>query len=102
MAAHSLSSPPGLTVTGARRKRTGTLAGNTGLQCRGGVAGNAGPQVSDWIPMSGEVGVARRDQVPEPVGHQPAGVLVNAWARTAVTYPGFTRPCEKFCCPSQC
>ena len=47
-----------LTVTGARRKRTGTLAGNTGLQRRAGVAGNAGPQVSDRIPMPGEVGVA--------------------------------------------
>ena len=53
----------GLTVTGARRKRTGTLAGNTGLQCRAGVAGNARPQISDRIPMPGEVGVAHRDQV---------------------------------------
>ena len=43
MAAHSFSSPPGLTVTRARRKRTGTLAGNTGLQRRAGVARNAGP-----------------------------------------------------------
>jgi hypothetical protein len=68
MAAHSFSSPPGLTVTGARWKRTGTLAGNTGLQRRAGVAGNAGPQVSDRIPVPGEVGVAHRDQVPEPVG----------------------------------
>ena len=69
MAAHSFSSPPGLTVTGERRKRTGTLAGNTRLQCRAGVARNAGPQVSNRIPMPGEVGVAHRDQVPEPAGH---------------------------------
>ena len=102
MAAHSFSSPPGLTVTGACRKRTGTLAGNTGLQRRAGVAGNAGPQVSNRIPVPGEVGVAHRDQVPEPAGHQPAGVPVNARARTAVTYPGFTRPGEKFYCPFQC
>ena len=67
MAAHSFSSPPGLTVTGARWKRTGTLAGNTGLQRRAGVARNAGPQVSDRIPVPVEVGVAHRDQVPEPV-----------------------------------
>ena len=47
MAAHSFSSPSGLTVIGARQKRTGTLAANNGLQCRDGVAGSAGPQVSD-------------------------------------------------------
>ncbi len=62
MAAHPFSSPPGLTVTGARRKRTGTLAGNTGLQRCAGIARNAGPQVSDRIPMPGEVGVAHRDR----------------------------------------
>ena len=60
------------------------------LQCRAGVARNAGTQVSNQIPMPGEVGVSHRYQVPEQDGHQPAGVPVNAWARTAVTYPGFT------------
>jgi len=64
-------------------------------QCRAGVAGNSGPQVSDRIPMPSEIGVAQQDQDPEPAGHQPAGVPVNPWARTAVTYPGFTWPGEK-------
>jgi hypothetical protein len=57
MAAHSFSSLPVLTVTRARRKRTGVLTDDTSSNAAG-VAGHAGPQASDQPPVSGEVGVA--------------------------------------------
>ena len=88
MAAQSFSSPPRLRVTRARRKRTGALASNT-ISNAAGVAGHAGPQASGRNSVPGEVGVTL-DQAPEPAGYQPYGVPVNAWARAAATYPGFT------------
>ena len=60
------------------------------LQCRaGGCRARRSPGQRPDLGL-GEVGVAHWEQAPEPAGHQPAGVPVNARARTAVTYPGFT------------
>ena len=48
----------GLTVTQARRKRTGVLAGNTSSHAVAGVAGHAGPQASSRMHMPGKAGAA--------------------------------------------
>jgi hypothetical protein len=89
MAAQSFSSPPGLTVTGAPEANWNSCWQHE-FQCHAGGAGRVRSQVSDRTPVPCQVGVAHRDQIPEPVGRQPVGVPVNARARTAVTYPGFT------------
>jgi hypothetical protein len=59
------------------------------------VARHAGPQASHRTPVPGKVGAAHWDQAAELAGHQLAGVPVNAWTRTPVTYPGFTGPSEE-------
>src|ERR1017187_2570085 len=79
-----------LTITQARRKRTGALAGNTSSNAAPGLPGTPNPRPAAGPSVPGQVGVAHRNQAPEPAGHQPAGAPVNAWTRTAVTYPGFT------------
>ena len=57
MATRSFSSPPGLTIAQARRKRTGVLTDDTSSNAAG-VAGHAGPQASGRTSVPGEVGVA--------------------------------------------
>ena len=50
----------GLTVTGARRKRTGVLAGGKSSNAAARVAGDAGPQASGRVQMPDKAGAAWR------------------------------------------
>jgi hypothetical protein len=98
MAAHSFSSPPGLTVTGARWKGLELLLATPGSSAAPGLPGTPDPRSATGFrcPVRSAWHTGTRFR------NQSAGVPVNARARTAVTYPGFTRPGEKFYCPFQC
>lgn len=61
MAAHSFLLAAGLTVTQARRKRTGVLAGNKSSNAAAGIAGvarHAEPQASGRVQMRVKAGAA--------------------------------------------
>src|SRR5260370_1147738 len=76
-----------------RRKRTEVLAGNKSSHASG-VAGHAEPQASNRMHMPGKARTLAPGRQDQPV-ITPAGVLVNAGARTAGTYPGFTWSSKK-------
>ena len=80
----------GLTVTQARWKRPGALAGNTSSNAALGLPGTPDPRPAAGSRCPVRSAWHTGTQAPEPAGHQPAGIPVNAWTRTAVTYPGFT------------
>ncbi len=100
-----LSSPPGLTVTGARRKRTGVLVGDTS-QMPLQVAGHAGPQASDRMHVhvrrvrkAGAAHWRQAGRTSRPSNRLCPGECLGTHSGT---YLGFTWSSKKICRSFKC